>query len=253
MGSGRPARAPLLTRGTACCCLSLAFGGYFGWSLLRPTARGGDPIDRCDLSTYPNPGGVVELDLKRCGLTSLPAAPLARFTALLKLDLGHNELSDLPRLPPRLQTLFCLGNRFARIPRAVGELRELRMLSFKSCRLVELGDVPLPRSLTWLILTDNSLRALPDDFGTLVRMRKLMLANNQLSALPPSMAGMAELELLRLANNRLVRVPRWLLDRDALPKLAWLALAGNPALEPAPPRSSLAEVRGRRAGGRAGG
>jgi hypothetical protein len=107
------------------------------------------------------------------------------------------------------------------------------MLSFKSCRLEDIGDAPLPASLVWLILTDNRLTALPDSIGRLTRMRKLMLANNRLVALPPSMAAMKELELLRLANNRLPQIPDWLL---ALPRLTWLAIAGNPCVQTAPTR-----------------
>ena len=63
-----------------------------------------------------------------------------------------------------------------------------------------------------------------------MRMRKLMLSNNRLRELP-ALRGFDELELLRLANNRLHRLPAWLLR---LPKLTWLALAGNPLFAPPP-------------------
>jgi hypothetical protein len=46
-----------------------------------------------------------------------------------------------------------------------------------------------------------------------------------LQALPPEMAACGRLELLRIAANRFTSLPDWLLR---LPRLAWLAYAGNP-------------------------
>ena len=43
-------------------------------------------LRRCDISSYAD--DTLELDLKKCSLTTLPS--LARFTRLRKLDLGHN-------------------------------------------------------------------------------------------------------------------------------------------------------------------
>jgi Leucine-rich repeat (LRR) protein len=139
--------------------------------------------------------------------------------------------------------LFALANRFEIVPESIGALPALRMLSFKGCALRSLGAVRLPSSIVWLILTDNQLESLPAQLGELVGMRKLMLSNNRLTALPPEMAHMSRLELLRLANNQLLELPRWLLEPETMPRLAWLALAGNPGLKPAPPRASLPTVR----------
>jgi hypothetical protein len=56
---------------------------------------------------------------------------------------------------------------------------------------------------------------------------------------------MRALELLRLANNRLsAPLPPWLFEGRQLPRLSWLALAGNPAVDSAPPRAEeLRSVR----------
>ena len=59
------------------------------------------------------------------------------------------------------------------MPRSVARLPRLRMLSFKGCRLTEVGR--LPRSLVWLILTGNRLTSLPRHLENLTRVRKLML------------------------------------------------------------------------------
>ena len=231
MGTGRrhtPARALVMRACGGGLCLVLFAYFLFG---ARGGRGGGDRSarNRCDLDAYD--AAVTELDLKRCNLASLPAA-ISRFRALTKLDVSLNpSLRELPPLPPSLATLFALGSGFETIPASIAALPRLRMLSFKSCQLRSLGELPLPASLQWLILTDNALRTLPASLGRLTGMRKLMLANNRLEALPDAMAAMAELELLRLANNRLAALPPWLL---ALPKLTWLALAGNPCVAPAP-------------------
>lgn len=185
------------------------------------------PVDegRCDVSSL-DPRA-EELDLRSCGLHSLPPDIAVRFPNLVKLDASGNSLSDLPALPAGLQTLFLTGNRFTRLPGALMGLQELRMVSFRRCRLQgSLASGVLPRSLVWLILTENSIETLPGDLGgDACGLVKLMLANNHIRELPPALAGCTSLELIRLANNRLTAVPTWLLT---LPSLAWLALGGNP-------------------------
>jgi serine/threonine protein kinase len=52
-----------------------------------------------------------------------------------------------------------------------------------------------------------------------------MLAGNQLRSLPDEIAACQNLELIRLAANRLESLPSWLFT---LPRLSWLAYAGNP-------------------------
>jgi len=239
-GSRHSPTRPLLRILGSCLCLSLL--AYFLFSGAHGASSSSSRVAsrRCAIGEY-DAAATTELDLKHCGLTELPAT-IGRFHALVKLDVSHNpELRQLPdALPPSLTTLFALGTGFETIPPAVAALPAIRMLSFKSCRLRDVGALPLPSSLVWLILTDNELVALPASFGGLTRMRKLMLANNRIQALPPSMAAMAELELLRLANNQLAAIPPWLLQ---LPRLTWLALAGNPCVAPAPVRAALPQMR----------
>lgn len=52
-----------------------------------------------------------------------------------------------------------------------------------------------------------------------------MLAGNRLERLPDEMAACVNLELVRLSANRFREFPDWLFE---LPRLSWLALAGNP-------------------------
>lgn len=222
--------------GGGCLCLLI-----FGWLIIgNPFQHSGAKSTdrRCSLDAY-DAGATAELDLKKCDLAALPAS-ISRFSSLVKLDVSNNPaLHDFPDLPPSITTLFALGTGFTTIPPAVAALPALRMLSFKSAKLRDLGMLALPASLQWLILTDNQLTSVPSSIGRLTRMRKFMLANNELDSLPASMANMLELELLRISNNRLTVIPNWL---HKLPKLTWLAIAGNPCVASAPARASLPTV-----------
>ena len=151
------------------------------------------------------------LDLSGCGLTDLPA--------------------DLGRLK-RLRVLFCSGNRFERLPPALGDCAALSQIGFRATGLREVPAEALPPALRWLTLTDNRIEHLPEALGQRPQLQKLMLAGNRLRALPPTLADAHQLELLRLSANGFEALPAWL---GELPRLAWIAWAGNPLDgEPAP-------------------
>lgn len=145
------------------------------------------------------------------------------------LDLSNNKLRDLPpQLGQfrRLKRLFLTNNCFDSVPAVLAQLPALEMVSFKGNGLRQLPMAALPFTLKWLILTDNQLTELPEDFGRYHRLQKLALAGNQLSHLPESMQQCQQLALCRLSLNRFTTFPDWLFE---LPRLAWLALGANPA------------------------
>jgi hypothetical protein len=163
-----------------------------------------------------------------CGLQAFPPEIFELADTLEVLDLSGNALTALPddlaRLH-RLRIVFCSNNQFTELPAVLGQCPQLRMLGFRANRIRSVPAAALPPSLRWLVLTDNQLDALPAEIGRCTELQKLMLAGNQLQALPPEMAACTGLELLRIAANRFTSLPDWLLG---LPRLAWLAYAGNP-------------------------
>lgn len=163
------------------------------------------------------------------GLSEFPT-DLYRFADSLEiLDLSGNQLSDLPADLHRfkqLKRLFLTNNNFRHIPAVLSLCPALVMVSFKGNQLTDFAQGSLPHQLEWLILTDNQLTALPDDFGRYTKLRKVAMAGNQLSSLPDSMQQCRDLGLLRLSLNKFESFPDWLFQ---LPKLAWLALGANPA------------------------
>lgn len=121
--------------------------------------------------------------------------------------------------------LFCSDNPFTELPAVLGRCEQLEMVGFKSCRIEQVPAAALPPRLRWLILTDNRIEQLPPEIGRCSRLQKLALAGNRLQALPAEMAACQSLELLRISANRLTELPVWLHE---LPRLTWLAHAGNP-------------------------
>ncbi|MHB2207079.1 leucine-rich repeat-containing protein kinase family protein [Methylobacterium sp. CM6257] len=173
-------------------------------------------------------GGARELRLPD-GLKEFPREVLDLADTLEVLDLGRGSLTDLPddlgRLR-RLRVLFCSGNPFPHLPPVLGDCPTLSQLGFRGCGIRAVPAEALPRDLRWLTLTDNRIEHLPAALGERPLLQKLMLAGNRIATLPDSLAGAENLELIRLSCNRLAALPPWL---GRLPRLAWIAYAGNPA------------------------
>ena len=177
--------------------------------------------------------GLTRLDLSGCAIERLPDE-IATCASLEFLSLGKNPLRSLPETFSglvNLRVLFFLGCDFTEVPAVIGRLPRLYMLSVKANKLERVPEGAVPKSVCWLILSDNRLAALPRCVGECVGMRKLLLAGNRLTnaGLPDTMRNLCDLELVRLADNRLEKIPEWLLRH---PKLASLALAANPCTEP---------------------
>jgi len=163
-----------------------------------------------------------------CGLTEFPDELFDLADSLETLDLSGNRLSSLPDDFGRfakLRILFLSNNHFQVLPAAVSTCPALSMIGFKANHIREIPEGALPENLRWLILTDNRLEKLPASIGRLGQLQKLMLAGNRLKTLPPEMQQCGSLELLRISANRLETLPEWLVQ---LPRLSWLAFAGNP-------------------------
>ncbi|HEY9601090.1 MAG TPA: leucine-rich repeat-containing protein kinase family protein, partial [Allocoleopsis sp.] len=163
-----------------------------------------------------------------CGLTQFPSEIFALADSLEILDLSNNHLTALPdefeRLK-RLKIVFFTNNDFEEIPEVLSQCRSLKMVSFKSNQVSTVSEHALPPSIRWLILTNNKIEKLPASFGSMSQLQKLMLAGNRLQSLPQEMAECLNLELIRLSANQLQELPPWLFT---LPRLSWLAYAGNP-------------------------
>ncbi|KAJ8600012.1 hypothetical protein CTAYLR_001854 [Chrysophaeum taylorii] len=204
-------------------------------------SQAGDRVP-CDVLTSdlwrPRLESLTELSLAKCGLRSL--SPNIRYCVnLAKLDLAHNDLETLPEelaVLPKLEILFVLGSRRLRkMPEVLGRLKRVTRLGLRSNGIETVTAAGTPPLVEHLILTDNKISEIEDGaYAKFGRVRKLMLANNRLERFtggPTPRDNLRSLELLRLANNDLRGLPTSVLR---LPRLAWLAIAGNPRLVAAP-------------------
>jgi len=173
--------------------------------------------------------GSTKLTLS-CELESFPDEIFRLSDTLEILDLSRNRLSHLPndfgRLN-KLRILFLSENDFTELPKALSDCLNLTMIGFKSNKITHIPENALPIKTQWLILTDNKIETLPKSMGTLIKLQKCMLAGNQIKTLPDTMDSCKNLELLRISANALERLPSWLFT---LPRLSWLACAGNPCV-----------------------
>jgi len=176
--------------------------------------------------------GATHLDLRHCGLDEFPREIFGLADTLTTLDLSGNPLSTLPDDLSRLhalRTLFCSACRFETLPAAVGACASLDLVGFKANAIAHVPAEAISPRLRWLILSDNRVEAMPESLGDCRRLMKLALAGNRLARLPDGIANCESLELIRLSANGFETLadalPAGLL---ALPRLSWLACAGNP-------------------------
>ncbi|MEM6251372.1 MAG: leucine-rich repeat-containing protein kinase family protein [Cyanobacteria bacterium P01_D01_bin.156] len=164
-------------------------------------------------------------------LTDFPKEIFELADSLEILDLSNNQLSALPpefAQLKKLRIVFFNNNQFEEFPEVLTQCPNLSMISFKGNQLKSISETALSPNIRWLILTNNHLTELPRSIGKLTKLQKCMLAGNQLRSLPPEMANCQSLELLRLAANQLETLPEWIFT---LPRLTWLAYAGNPCCQ----------------------
>jgi hypothetical protein len=163
-----------------------------------------------------------------CGLTTFPEEIISLANTLEVLDLSNNDLSELPDSIAELKQLkiiFFANNNFKVFPEILKSCPVLNMIGFKSNQIETVPENAFPPLLNWLILTDNQIKVLPQSIGESKLLQKCALAGNLIEELPASMVNCINLELLRISANQLKIIPKWLFE---LPKLSWVAFAGNP-------------------------
>lgn len=185
--------------------------------------------------------GITRLRLS-CGLTEVPEEIFDLADNLEILDLSDNHLSQLPGNfgeLKKLKIVFFLNNDFTVFPEVLAKCPALSMVSFKSNKIAHIPANAFPVNLQWLILTNNVIEEIPASIGQCTLLQKVAFAGNRLKTLPIEMANCTNLELLRISANELSEFPQWLLS---LPRLSWLAFAGNPFCKNIPLKQELPEI-----------
>ncbi|MCU0451124.1 MAG: hypothetical protein MUC97_15010, partial [Bernardetiaceae bacterium] len=136
----------------------------------------------------PNNHTLTRLDLRGCGLLTLPRH-LGNLKKLEWLLLSDNQISELPESLCSLENVTILdfdNNDLKQLPQNIGNLKMLNKL----------------------YLSGNNIATLPKSIGNLTNLEILCLADNSISGLPASLGALSNLTALNLDNNQLAKLPR---------------------------------------------
>jgi len=128
------------------------------------------------------PEKVYSLDLSESDLASVPIKDILKLPVLLDLRLNNNKLKKLPK--------------------EIGELKDIRWINLENNQLEQLPkEIWDLKKLEYLNLSNNKLTELPKEIGQLINLKKLWLSHNQIKALPEEMKHLIKLECLYLEGN----------------------------------------------------
>lgn len=138
------------------------------------------------------PDTVTQLQLWKCGLTSLPTE-LRKFKNLETLELNDNDFkaADL--------SMLC-------------EFKKLKYLAIDNCNLTEVpASIFCLKDLEKLSLFNNDISALPTELFQLTKIEELQLGGNLLTTLPNEILKLKKLKMLEISGgmkrNNIAKLP----------------------------------------------
>lgn len=155
---------------------------------------------------------LVELDLSKNSIKSLPARLTADLPKLERLSLLYNKLTDDSVLftpNKQLKALNIQGNDLTLLPASVRKNRRLESLWLGNNRL-QTADLRGLRRLTDLNIYNAKLAACPPSVAKLRRLKVLDLYYNNLTELPARLSRLRKLEQLAISHNKLKQLPEQL-------------------------------------------
>ncbi|ETN71026.1 leucine Rich repeat-containing domain protein [Necator americanus] len=130
------------------------------------------------------------LQLKACGLKSMPSALNELYEVIRNLELSQNKIKELP---PDIGYFTVLKQL---------HLSENALSGFTTLFRNEFID-----GLFHLKLTNLLAAQLPDEIGSLKNLEILNLQSNKLSSLPDTIVGCTSLKTLNLSANNFIQFP----------------------------------------------
>ena len=121
--------------------------------------------------------------------------------------LAINVDGELPEDLGKFQNLttLCLGGNFTTIPESVGELENLKTVSFEYNKDLDLeqalGVLANCPNVQYLNLANMGLTELPTNIGDLTNLKNIRLGGNPMATLPESFYTLPNLTHMRLGRN----------------------------------------------------
>ena len=167
-----------------------------------------------------------EVNLSGNRIETLPVAKETKKIKLYvsKLNLADNRICELPESIgelAQLESLDLSGNRLEELPHEMMELRYgvgwkivfyfIFFYSYRfffKCKILR-TFFPTSLHLSFLDISKNKLRLLPENFGVFAgySLKTLNLSENVLETLPPSFSNMISAESIDLSKNSLKKLP----------------------------------------------
>ena len=130
---------------------------------------------------------------------------------LTHLKLKSHKLAPIPEkvfLCEHLIVLELTNCSIDEIPKAIGQLKNIKKLNLDDNNLYQLPDeICQLEQLTDLSIINNRLEILPRNIGNLSKLQKLFLNENKIRTLPDSIQNLKKLTELTLNNNQLEIFP----------------------------------------------
>jgi len=182
----------------------------------------------CGLTTLPTTGGVdkvATLDASDNPIEALPDS-IAQFHSLGTLRLQKCRVQTIdPAIAslPHLRELWLADNPLSQLPDELFDLKSLAVLELARCKLDAWPQhLHEASNLEVLLLAENQIEAVPDDVVELTELRNLSLWKTGLRRLPATLQGLTHLRQLDLSYNPLTNLP----ELRGLPAFGYLGLCG---------------------------
>ena len=160
---------------------------------------------------------------------------LCTLKELQVLDLSSNQLQEVLENVADMEKLNDIDlsdNRFPEFPKTVFSIPNLERLKFDQSNGTQLSYIPDEMefsSISYLILSNNTLRTLPNTINGMRNVRSIIADHNDIHTLPDSICELPRLQVLHLNDNCLTSLPE---NFDNLSNLKDLRLHNNPLKTP---------------------
>jgi Leucine-rich repeat (LRR) protein len=173
------------------------------------------------------------LQVRECNPNNIPKR-FERWSRLRSLDLGMNELTEVPKsvfyikslkllklsvnkitlngyqfpVNSTLEALELTNNPITKVPSSIGNLSGLTSLNMYANGIQEIEQgIGRLQKLTQLSFYNNEIKYLPKDIYDLKALKEIDLYYNQIERVDEAIGNLKNLEILYLANNKLLSVP----------------------------------------------